>query len=319
MRDTLIVAISQSGTTTDTNRTVDLARQRGAVVLAIVNRRGSDLCDKADGVVFTSDGRDIEMSVASTKAFYAQCAAGWVLALAIARAAGVADDAREDELLRGLLALPDAMREVLAQDAAIEALAKAHAPQRRHWALVGNGHNKIAAAEVRIKLSELCYKSIACDATEDKKHIDLSSEPMILVCAAGLTGSTADDVAKEVAIYRAHKAEPLVVATRGETRFAAASGVIHVPAAHPALAFVLSTMAGHLVGYRAALAIDALALPLRKARGAIEEVASSAELRKDPLRSLHARLLPHWIEVRKDLLMCRYDGALEAKTAARLT
>jgi hypothetical protein len=68
-------------------------------------------------------------------------------------------------------------------------------------------------SEIRIKLSELCYKSIACDATEDKKHIDLSSEPMILVCAAGLTGSTADDVAKEVAIYKAHKAVPIVIAT----------------------------------------------------------------------------------------------------------
>jgi glucosamine--fructose-6-phosphate aminotransferase (isomerizing) len=56
---------------------------------------------------------------------------------------------------------------------------------------------------VRIKLSELCYKSIACDVTEDKKHIDLSSEPLILVCAAGLVGGTADDVGKEVAIYRA--------------------------------------------------------------------------------------------------------------------
>ena len=43
-------------------------------------------------------------------------------------------------------------------------------------------------------VSELCYKSIACDVTEDKKHIDLSSEPLILVCAAGLSGSTADDV-----------------------------------------------------------------------------------------------------------------------------
>ena len=47
--------------------------------------------------------------------------------------------------------------------------------------------NRIAAHELRIKLSELCYKSIACDVTEDKKHIDLSSEPLILVCAAGLT------------------------------------------------------------------------------------------------------------------------------------
>src|SRR6187402_2963542 len=84
MSDTLIVAVSQSGTTTDTNRTVDLVRSRGAKVIAIVNRRNSDLCDKSDGVLYTSDGRDVEMSVASTKAFYAQIAAGLVLSTAIA-------------------------------------------------------------------------------------------------------------------------------------------------------------------------------------------------------------------------------------------
>ena len=90
--------------------------------------------------------------------------------------------------------------------------------------------NKVAAEEVRIKLSELCYKSIACDVTEDKKHIDLSSEPLILVCGAGLVGSTADDIAKEVAIYRAHKAAPIVIASDGEERFHAALRVISVPA-----------------------------------------------------------------------------------------
>ncbi|MGE3171470.1 MAG: SIS domain-containing protein [Planctomycetota bacterium] len=319
MADTLVVAISQSGTTTDTNRTVDLLRSRGAVVLAIVNRRGSDLCDKADGVVFTSDGRDVEMSVASTKAFYAQCAAGWLLALALARAAGVQDDAAEHALLQALIDLPKAMRAVLQQDDAIAEIARRLAPQRRYWALVGNGTNRIAAAEVRIKLSELCYKSIACDATEDKKHIDLSSEPMILVCAAGLTGSTADDVAKEVAIYQAHKAAPIVIATAGEARFTAAAATIAVPAVHPSLAFVLSTMAGHLFGYRAALAIDQLALPLRRARGAIEEVASEPALRAEPLVHLAPRLQPHWLEFRKDLLLGRYDGTLEARTAARLS
>ncbi len=84
MSDTLVVAASQSGTTTDTNRTVDLARARGALVIAIVNRRQSDLVDKSDGVLFTSDGRDVEMSVASTKAFYSQVAACFLLAFAIA-------------------------------------------------------------------------------------------------------------------------------------------------------------------------------------------------------------------------------------------
>src|SRR5690606_7722152 len=116
---------------------------------------------------------------------------------------------------------------------------------RRYWAVVGNGPNAVAAHEVRIKLSELCYKSIACDVTEDKKHIDLSAEPMIIVCAAGLAGSTADDVAKEIAIYRAHKAVPIVVATEGDTRFSAAAHVVQVPAVDPALAFVLSAMVGH--------------------------------------------------------------------------
>ncbi|MFI5292903.1 MAG: SIS domain-containing protein, partial [Candidatus Limnocylindrales bacterium] len=89
MSDTLVVAISQSGTTTDTNRTVDLVRGRGAAVVAIVNRRNSDLTDKADGVLYTSDGRDVEMSVASTKAFYAQIAAGNLLALALATELGL--------------------------------------------------------------------------------------------------------------------------------------------------------------------------------------------------------------------------------------
>lgn len=319
MRDTLIVAISQSGTTTDTNRTVDLVRQRGTTVLAIVNRRGSDLCDKADGVIFTSDGRDVEMSVASTKAFYAQCAAGQLLALVLARAAGCADDAAEHQLLQALLDLPQAMRAVLQQDAAIAEIARALAPQRRYWALVGNGKNRVAAAEVRIKLSELCYKSIACDATEDKKHIDLSSEPMILVCAAGLTGSTADDVAKEVAIYKAHKACPIVIATAGEARFSAAAATVYVPAVHPALAYVLSTMAGHLFGYRCALAIDELALPLRRMRGAIEAAFSAGAQGKDVLGELRPLLQPHWLEFRKDLLLGRYDGTLEARTAALLT
>ena len=178
MSDTLAVAVSQSGTTTDTNRTVDLLRGRGAAVLAIVNRRSSDLTDKADGVLYTSDGRDVEMSVASTKAFYAQVAAGSLLACAVSAAAGVGTDKRRHELLSSLRLLPDALRTVLGRREVIADAARRLAPTKRYWAVVGSGINKVAAEEVRIKLSELCYKSIACDVIEDKKHIDLSSEPL---------------------------------------------------------------------------------------------------------------------------------------------
>ncbi|MCC6783518.1 MAG: SIS domain-containing protein [Planctomycetes bacterium] len=316
MGDTLIVAISQSGTTTDTNRTVDLVRGRGAAVVAIVNRRGSDLTDKADGVLYTSDGRDVEMSVASTKAFYAQIAAGFVLAFAIADEVGCLDLRQSHDLLSALRSMPDAMTEVLSRRAAIAAAAR-ETTRRRYWALVGNGSNLIAAREIRIKLSELCYKSIACDATEDKKHIDLSSEPMILVCAAGLTGSTADDVAKEVAIYRAHKALPIVIADDGEDRFLAAAQVIRVPRVHPSLAFILSTVAGHLFGYECALSIDALARPLREARAAIERIAHGAD-GHGLLEALAPDLAVAAKAFHEALRDRRLDGSLEAATATQL-
>ncbi len=321
MADTLVVAISQSGTTTDTNRTVDLVRARGGAVVAIVNRRGSDLTDKADGVLYTSDGRDVEMSVASTKAFYAQVAAGVLLAAVLAEELGAADDGTRGEMLAALRRLPDALSRVLEDREHIGTVARDLAPGRRYWAVVGNGPNRIAAAEVRIKLSELCYKSIACDVTEDKKHIDLSSEPLILVCAAGLTGSNADDVAKEVAIYRAHKAAPVVIATEGEGRYTAALQALTVPVMHPRLAFVLSAMVGHLFGYEAALAIDEGARPLREARASIEAAVDNrgdgadAEALLDELRPQFEPVAARFFAT---LRTGTYDGHLEASTATRV-
>ncbi len=317
MSDTLVVAVSQSGTTTDTNRTVDVVRARGAKVIAIVNRRGSDLADKSDGVIYTSDGRDVEMSVASTKAFYAQIAAGFLLADRLGQLTGAGDSTERQELLAGLRDMPELMAKTLTKRSAIATAAATYAPGRRYWAIVGNGENKIAAEEIRIKLSELCYKAIACDVTEDKKHIDLSSEPLILVCAAGLVGSNVDDVAKEVAIFKAHKAAPIVVASEGENRFTAALDVIAVPQAHSALAFILSTMVGHLFGYEAALAIDASAKPLREIRGAIEEVVEASTNGWFPKfgKAIEPMVSLFWAGLQAG----DYNGSLEAATATRVT
>ncbi|MGH2943123.1 MAG: SIS domain-containing protein, partial [Solirubrobacteraceae bacterium] len=320
MRDTLVIAVSQSGTTTDTNRTVDLVRGRGAHVVSIVNRRNSDLVEKSDGVLYTSDGRDVEMSVASTKAFYAQVAAGSLLALALADHLGCGDDRRADRILRALRALPAAMEDILGQRGRIAEAAAGLAPYRRHWAVVGNGANRVAAEEIRIKLSELCYHSIACDGTEDKKHIDLSSEPLVLVCAAGLSGPNADDVAKEVAIFRAHKAAPIVVASRGEApRFGAAMHTIEVPVVEPELAFVLSVMVGHLFGYEAALAIDAHARPLREVRSVIEGLIDARPATGDGLlRALRPSLEAPTARFFEALRAGAYNGNLEAATAVRV-
>ena len=324
MSDTLVVAISQSGTTTDTNRTVELVKARGAKVIAIVNRRNSDLTDRADGVLYTSDGRDIEMSVASTKAFYSQVVAGYLLAFSLSEVVSVNTSSEQEEILDALNSLPEAMEELLKLRQHISILANRLAPPHRHWAVVGSGGNVVAAEEIRIKLSELCYKSIASDVIEDKKHIDLSSEPMILVCANGIRSSIVDDIAKEVAIFRAHKASPIVITDASPSKFPEALDVISVPSTYHDLAFILSTMAGHLFGYEAACSIDSQAQPLRIAHSAIEKltndrITEQSDFSNDELFDcLHEDILKVANFFFDELRNGRLNGHLEASTSVRL-
>jgi glucosamine--fructose-6-phosphate aminotransferase (isomerizing) len=279
MSHCLVVAVSQSGTTTDTNTTVDLVRERGAFVIGIVNRRNSDLVYKSNGVLYTSDGRDIEMSVASTKAFYAQNVAGQILALALAERLGLLDREGRIQKIQALLDLPAAMEKVLARSPEIERIAEETALKRRYWAVVGTGASKIAADEIRIKLSELCYKAIAVDYLEDKKHIDLSSEPLILVCASGLPPATVSDEVKEVSIFKAHNSLPIVVVDEDEERFNPyASYLIPVPRYEGELGYLLPTMVGHLYGYHAACAFDRSADRLKRLRNSlVKEIERGGE------------------------------------------
>jgi glucosamine--fructose-6-phosphate aminotransferase (isomerizing) len=257
MADVLVIAISQSGTTTDTNRAVDMVRARGAYTMAIVNRRDSDITYKVDGVVYTSSGRDIEMSVASTKAFYSQIVAGALVALKVAETKGSRSSAFIADELKALLQLPEQMGAILKRSEQIQASAQRLAPTKTYWAAVGSGPNKAAADEIRIKLSELCYKTISSDYVEDKKHIDLSSEPLIIICAAGSNPTVIGDIIKDTAIFKAHKATPVVIADEGDERFLPyAEDVIYVPSVRAHLAPILNTLAGHLWGYHAALSIN---------------------------------------------------------------
>ncbi len=309
--DCILIAVSQSGTTTDTNRIVDIARKRGAWVHAIVNRRNSALVQKAASYLYTSDGRDVEMSVASTKAYYSQVAAGKVLSLFLAAQLQTMSRAELEADLTQLDALPDRIRQVLANRAELRRLAETYALKARNWALVGNGANRVAAEEIRIKLSELCYKAIPCDVTEDKKHIDLSTEPLTLVVANDLPEEVVQDTVKEVAIFKAHNGRPLVFASAGETRFdGVAEAVVSLPSIGGGLAFVLATVAGHLFGVAAARAIDGVAETARLARGLC------AEARDYPGRHDRATLLNALEPVADTLAGGAMDTALPASAAA---
>ena len=251
------------------------------VVIAIVNRRNSDLTDKADGVLYTSDGRDVEMSVASTKAFYAQIAAGLPARLRDRRR-GRRRASTPHGCSPRSASLPDAMEATRRAAGPTSPRPPSSSPRPgatgRSSATAPTGSPPRSCGS---SCRELCYKSIACDATEDKKHIDLSSEPLILVCAAGLDG-----------LHRRRRRQggrdlpgPQGGADRHRHR---GRGPLRrrrctsspCPPTHPQLAFVLAAVAGHLFGYEAALAIDAQARPLREARAAIEEAVGERGRRR---------------------------------------
>ena len=273
MANTLVVAISQSGTTTDTNRTVDMVKACGAKTLAIVNRRDSDLTFKTDGVLYTSSGRDIEMSVASTKAFYSQITAGAVLGLHIAGMTQARSSEFITEQINDIMGLPDKMRTILEMKEQIKDSASRLAVSKNYWATVGSGSNKTSGDEIRIKLSELCYETISSDFIEDKKHIDLSSEPLIIICAAGTRESVLGDIIKDTAIFHAHKATPVVITTIGEDRFDLyARDVFKIPEIKEHFAPVLNTLVGHIWGYYAALAINEGSRFMYKGRAEVQNL-----------------------------------------------
>ena len=129
--DLILIPVSQSGTTTDTNRVVDLAREQGAWVHAIVNRRNSPLVRKANSYIYTSDGRDVEMAVASTKAYYSQVTAGKIIALWLAQQLGTLELGQIATELEELETLPAKIEQVLAMRDEIAELAQIYAPRNR--------------------------------------------------------------------------------------------------------------------------------------------------------------------------------------------
>ncbi|MEJ7870885.1 MAG: glutamine--fructose-6-phosphate transaminase (isomerizing) [Rubrobacteraceae bacterium] len=108
---TLVVAISQSGETTDTLAAVEAARGFGARVLAVTNTQGSLITREADAVFLTKAGP--EVGVAATKTFLTQVAALYLLALELAGRHGVLSGEELSEIGRGLRRSPEKVEEAL--------------------------------------------------------------------------------------------------------------------------------------------------------------------------------------------------------------
>jgi len=143
-RDALVVAISQSGESTDTNLVLERARAAGAMTLGITNESSSSLARLAEHVFLVRAGR--ERSVAATKTYTGQMLTMYLLAYALG--GGV----RLSELER----VPDAVNAVLRLETEIDALSERYRFMR-NAVVVGRGLNYSNAFEFALKLMETCY------------------------------------------------------------------------------------------------------------------------------------------------------------------
>ncbi|MGA3015758.1 MAG: SIS domain-containing protein [Bryobacteraceae bacterium] len=143
-RNSLVVGLSQSGESTDTNLVLERARAQGALTLGITNERSSTLASLAEHVFLVRAGK--EKSVAATKTYTGQLLLLYLLAYALG--GGVR--------LPGLQRIPEAVDAALSLAPEIDALSERYRFMR-HAVVVGRGLNYANAFEFALKLMETCY------------------------------------------------------------------------------------------------------------------------------------------------------------------
>jgi glucosamine--fructose-6-phosphate aminotransferase (isomerizing) len=185
-KNTLALALTQSGETADTLAATRLCQKLGARVLAICNVQGASQVREADAVILTQAGPEI--GVASTKAFTAQVAAGILFAIRLGRAKGTLSAERARELLQGMRGLRSQMEQLLTQSKCedMRSVARRHAAAKG-FLFIGRGINYPIALEGALKLKEISYVHAEGYAAGEMKHgpIALIDPGMTIVCLNG--------------------------------------------------------------------------------------------------------------------------------------
>ena len=250
----LAVVITQSGETADSLVAMRRAQEAGAATLAITNVVGSSAARDAQGCVFLNCGP--EVGVASTKTFVAQVLSQYLLALRLAGARRRMSDSRREQLARSLQSLPEQVREVLAQEAEIERLARAYCGYR-DFMFIGRGINFPVAMEGALKLKEVSYVHAEGASGGELKHGPIAllhpEFPVVAICTEGLTRAKMVSNVHEVA---AREAPVLALVSGDDTALdTVARDVLRLPLAEEAASAVLASVALQLFAYHVAVAL----------------------------------------------------------------
>ncbi|MEU9590017.1 glutamine--fructose-6-phosphate transaminase (isomerizing) [Streptomyces sp. NPDC048193] len=244
-RQTLVIAISQSGETMDTLMALRHAREQGSRVLAICNTNGSTIPRESDAVLYTHAGPEI--AVASTKAFLTQLVACYLVALYLGQVRGTkyADEIRD--VVRDLSRVSGAVDRVLETMQPVRELARSLA-HKNTVLFLGRHVGYPVALEGALKLKELAYMHAEGFAAGELKHgpIALIEEdlPVVVIVPSPRGRSVLHDkIVSNIQEIRARGARTVVIAEEGDEAVVPyADHIVRIPATPTLLQPLVATV-----------------------------------------------------------------------------
>jgi glutamine---fructose-6-phosphate transaminase (isomerizing) len=248
----VVIAISQSGETADTLASLELAKERQALIYGICNVIGSSIARISHAGSYTHAGPEI--GVASTKAFSTQITILTLIALQIAQSKGTISESKLRQILVEMENIPKKIEETLALDAQIKEIAAIY-KDAQNFLYLGRGYNFPVALEGALKLKEISYIHAEGYPAAEMKHgpIALIDENMPVVFLA-TNQSAYEKIVSNVQEVKARKGKIIAVVNKGDTQIRAlADHVIEVPETEEVLSPLVTIVPLQLLAYHIAI------------------------------------------------------------------
>jgi glucosamine--fructose-6-phosphate aminotransferase (isomerizing) len=248
-RDTLYIAVSQSGETFDTLAAVQEVKRKGGRLLGVVNAVGSTIARECGRGLYLHAGP--EVAVVSTKTMTCTAIAFALLALHLGRIRDMstADGAR---LLAALQRLPGQIAEILAREAEIAAMAR-HLAGVEHAYFIGRAAGHAVAMEGALKLKEVSYLHAEAYPASELKHGPLAliepGTPTVVVLPRDALFAKNLSTIEEI---RARRGPVLAITHAGELPVEVEASFA-VPVSEPELDPILLNIPLQLLAYHVAL------------------------------------------------------------------
>jgi glucosamine--fructose-6-phosphate aminotransferase (isomerizing) len=249
--DTLILSITQSGETADTLLALRRAKYKSFKTLSICNVLGSTIARESDAVIYTHAGPEI--GVASTKAYTAQLATLYLLAIYLGSLKGWIVPKIRKKLLTELERIPNLMQELINdQSAIINCAQKYHSS--RDFLFLGRGLHYPNALEGALKLKEIAYIHASGHPAGEMKHgpIALIDDKMPIVCIA-TKGETYEKMLSNIQEVKARRGMVIAIANRGDGEIKRyVDEVIYIPETEETFSPLLVALPMQLLAYHIA-------------------------------------------------------------------